>query len=206
MNWTHTFPVVTVRGTSYELGRQHGEQAAPLVARYLYWIERLTGLPRDTLCRNAMQFVPRLEALSPAFVEEVRGLADGAGITFEEAVLCQARAEAAHAPADGGCTAFALTGAATADGRTLAGQNQDLAPEYADVTIVLRVEPTGGRPRAVMVTFAGQLGYAGLNEYGVAHLRQCPLRCALAAGPAALSTQAPHPGAADGGRLRAALS
>ena len=98
MNRTHTFPVVTVRGTSYELGRQHGEQAAPLVARYLLWIERLTGLPRDTLCRNAMQFVPRLEALSPAFVEEVRGLADGAGISFEEAVLCQARAEAAHAP------------------------------------------------------------------------------------------------------------
>ncbi len=169
MNRTHTFPVVIVRGTSYELGRQHGEQAAPLVEQYLLWIERLTGLSRDTLCRNAMQFVPRLEALSPALVEEVRGLADGAGISFEEAVLCQARAEAAHAPADGGCTAFALTGAATTDGRTLAGQNQDLAPEYADVTIVLRVQPTDGRPRAVMVTFAGQLGYAGLNEYGVAH-------------------------------------
>ena len=37
------------------------------------------------------------------------------------------------------------------------------------MTIVLRVEPTDGRPRAVMVTFAGQLGYAGLNESGVAH-------------------------------------
>ena len=98
MNRTHAFPVVTVRGTSYELGRQHGEQAAPLVERYLYWIERLTGLSRDVLCRNAMQFVPRLEALSPAFVEEIRGLADGAGISFDEAVLCQARAEAAHAP------------------------------------------------------------------------------------------------------------
>ena len=168
MNQGHIFPLITVRGTSYEMGRQHGEQAGPLIERYLLWIERLTQLPRDTLCSNALQFVPRMEALSPAFVEEVRGLADGAGISFEEAVLCQVRAEAAQGEAEA-CSAFALTGEATAGGATLAGQNQDLKPEYADVTIVLHVQPTDGRPRAVMVTFAGQLGYAGMNEHGVAH-------------------------------------
>lgn len=162
------FPVIEVSGTSYEMGYEHGVQAADLIRRYLLWIEKLTRLSRDVLCRNAMTFLPAIEALSPELVKEMQGLAAGAGLSFEEAVLCQARADAAQVSA-GGCTAFALTGSATADGRPLAGQNQDLEPEYADVAVVLRVRPTDGRPRAVMFTFAGQLGYSGLNEYGVAH-------------------------------------
>ena len=163
-----TFPLVDVAGSAYDMGRQHGEQASDLIRRYLRLIERLTEKPREVLCAHALQFLPRMEALSPLFVEEIRGLADGAGLSFGEAVLCQVRAEAAHTP-EGGCTAFALTGEATADGQPLAGQNQDLEPEYSDVSIVLRIRPNDGRPRAVMYTFAGQLGYFGMNAYGVAN-------------------------------------
>lgn len=164
----HTFPLLEVAGNAYELGYQHGAQAAPLIESYLRLTERLTGKPRDLLCRNAMTLLPYMQALSPAYVTEIRGLADGAGISFDEAVLCQARAEAGRIP-EGGCTAFAVTGAATVDGQTLAGQNQDLEAEYADVAILLRVKPNDGRPRALMFTFAGQLGYSGMNEYGLAH-------------------------------------
>lgn len=162
-----TFPLIEVAGSAYELGFQHGAQAAELVERYLRWIERLAGQPRDVLGWKARAFLPSLEALSPAFVAEVRGLAAGAGISFEEALLCQVRSEAARVQAEG-CTAFGLTGAATADGQPLAGQNQDLEPEFADVAILLRVKPNDGRPRALMFTFAGQLGYAGMNQAGLA--------------------------------------
>ena len=48
----------------------------------------------------------------------------------------------------------------------MAGQNQDLELDF-DAVGVLRVVPNDGRPRAVMFTFAGQLGYAGLNQHGV---------------------------------------
>ena len=163
-----TFPLLEVRGDAYELGYQHGAQAAALVERYLRLTERLTGRTRDDLCARALMFLPYMEALSPAYVTEVRGLADGAGISFAEALLCQARAEAGRVR-EGGCTAFALQGAATADGGLLAGQNQDLEAEYADVAVLLRVQPTDGRPRALMFTFAGQLGYSGMNEHGVTH-------------------------------------
>ncbi|HRJ42562.1 MAG: hypothetical protein KJZ86_01815 [Caldilineaceae bacterium] len=163
-----TFPLIEVSGSSYEMGYQHGSQAAYLIQRYLLLIEQLTGKSRDALCRNAVGFLPFIQNLSPAYVEEIRGLADGAGISFEEAVLCQARAEAGKVP-DGGCTAFVVTGAATAYGQPLAGQNQDLEPEYADVAILLHVKPDDGRPRALIFTFAGQLGYAGMNQHGVAH-------------------------------------
>ena len=162
------FPLVEVSGTSYEMGYQHGTQAAGLVRRYLGWIDALTGKPRELLAANALSFLPGIEALSPSFLEEVRGLADGAGISFEEAALCQARAEAAAA-GEGACSAFALTGSATADGQPLAGQNQDLPTGYSDVALLLHVKPTDGRPRALMFTFAGQLGYSGMNQYGLAH-------------------------------------
>ncbi len=163
-----TFPLIEVSGCAYELGYQHGAQAAHLIQRYLLWIEKLTGLSRELLGRWAMAFFPLLENLSPALVKEIRGLAAGAAISFEEALLCQLRSEAADLN-QGGCTAFALTGRATVDQQPLAGQNQDLAPEFAEVAILLRVKPSDGRPRALMFTFAGQIGYAGMNEYGLTH-------------------------------------
>lgn len=91
---SHTFPLVEVSGNAYELGYQHGVQAADLIRRYLILTERLTRMSRVTLCRNAMSFLPLIEQFSPAYVEEIRGLASGAGLSFEEAMLCQARAEA----------------------------------------------------------------------------------------------------------------
>jgi isopenicillin-N N-acyltransferase like protein len=169
------FPLVEVSGSSYEMGYQHGARATTRVSRYLDWIEKQAGQPQDVLSRNALAFLPALQAFSPAFVEEVRGLADGAGISFEQALLCQVRGEAARVGGaessrpDEGCTAFAFTGSATADGQPLAGQNQDLEPEFEDLAILLRVKPNDGRPQALMFTFAGQLGYAGMNEYGLAH-------------------------------------
>ena len=177
-----TFPLIAVSGSSYEMGYQHGRQAGDLVQRYLTWIEKITGKSRADLCQNAQKFLPLIEALSPALVEEMRGLAEGAELSFEEALLCQARGEVAQVAPEG-CTAFALTGSATEDGQTLAGQNQDLSPEYADVGILLHVQPSDGRPRALMFTFAGQLGYSGMNQHGLAHfanaLYDCPWQLGL---------------------------
>ena len=178
----NVFPYVEVSGNSYEMGYQHGSQAAAAIDKYLIWIEKMTGKPRDELGANARAFLPYIEKLTPPLLEEVRGLSEGADISFEEALLCQCRGEAVLACAEG-CTAFALTGEATADGSPLAGQNQDLAPEFGDVGIVLHVKPNDGRPRAITFTFAGQLGYMGMNQHGVAHfangLGDCQWRMGL---------------------------
>lgn len=163
------FPLVSVAGTSYEMGYQHGEQAAPLIERYLRWIEKSTQSDRDQLGHRARAFLPFIERLNPALLEEVRGLSAGADISFEHALLCQTRGEAAQAPITEGCTAFALRGTATSHGQTLAGQNQDLPPEFSDLGIVLHIKPADQRPRAITFTFAGQLGYMGMNARGIAH-------------------------------------
>jgi isopenicillin-N N-acyltransferase-like protein len=158
------------------MGRQHGEIARPLVRKYLAWIEKLTGKSLSKLCQNALRFEHELARLSGAYVEEVRGLAEGAAISFAEALLCQVRAEACYA-LEGGCTAFALKGPATADGEPLLGQNQDMNVEFSDVAILLRVCPSDSRPRALMFTFAGQLGYSGMNSLGLAHFNNALYGC-----------------------------
>ncbi len=163
------FPVISVAGTARQMGYQHGKQAAPLIQKYLRWMRSLSGMPTYDLLRNALRFSPIIQRLSPRYMEEVAGLAEGAGISMAEAMLCQVRSEAAMRTAERGCTAFALTRSATAGGAPLAGQNQDLQAGFADVAIVLKVKPNDGRPAAVMLTFAGQLGYAGMNQYGVAN-------------------------------------
>jgi len=164
----HPFPLVEVSGDSYAMGYQHGEQAGVLVKHYARLIVKSTGISLESLCARTMAYLPLMEELSPEFVKEVRGLADGAGISFEEALLCQARGTAARVPLEG-CTALALTGSATPDGATLGAQNIDQEPEYADIMILLRVQPNDGRPEALMLTPAGQLGYQGMNEWGLAH-------------------------------------
>ncbi len=164
------FPLITVSGNAYQMGYEHGEQATVLIDRYLLWIEKSTGKSRDELGARARAFLPFIEDLNPLLLDEIRGLAEGARLPYEHALLCQTRGEAVGAPLPAeGCTAFALKGTATTHGQTLAGQNQDLPPEFSDLGIVLHLKPTDGRPRAITFTFAGQLGYMGMNEHGVAH-------------------------------------
>jgi hypothetical protein len=163
----HRFPFIEVSGTSYEMGYAYGAQARALIGKYILWIEMQSGASRVALAERAMAFLPLMQRLSPRFVEEVHGLADGAELSFGEALLCQARMEAANVASEG-CTAFAVTRSGTADHQPLAGQNQDMPPEMLDLAIVVRLKPSDGRPRAVMLTFAGQLGYHGMNQHGVA--------------------------------------
>ena len=167
--FVNRFPLVEATGSAYDMGYAHGAQAAPLIERYLGFIEKSTGRDRATLAAGAMSYVPLIESLSPAYVEEVRGLAEGADLSFEEAMICQVRGSAVRHIDSEGCTVFAVTGEGTVGGRTYAGQNQDLGPEFSDFGIVLRLAPADGRPRLVTFTFAGQLGYMGMNEHGVAH-------------------------------------
>lgn len=176
-----TPPLVKVFGGPYDRGRQHGRACGDLIRRYpevLLEVISLEGRwraldrasapekPADLLSR-AMTFLPAMEAFAPHLVEEVRGIADGARVSFAEALLVNVRAEVMGAAASEAlCTSFALGREATADGTILSGQNLDQHPANRDLMIVLHVEPDRG-PAILMCTFAGLVGYPGINSLGV---------------------------------------
>jgi isopenicillin-N N-acyltransferase like protein len=188
-----TLPWVSVSGGPYERGVRYGRQCGDLIARYADILLRTIrqeatwralpvdpSLDRESLLPRCLAFLPQYEAFAPHLVEEMRGIADGAKLTFAEVMLVNVRAEvmgirsdvvahrsgdAAAAPVDG-CTAFALGRSASANGEIVAGQNLDQDPANADLLIMLRVEPDDAPP-ALMCTFAGLVGYPGINAAGI---------------------------------------
>ena len=160
------------------MGVQHGEQCGERAHRFLDTI--LSGAvkgetTREEVVGRTAAFRPLFEQYVPRLMEEIRGLGDGAGLTPDEALLLQTRGAAARME---GCTTFVVSASGTTDGRILIGQNSDMNPEQEEVGIVLHLLPDEG-PRILMWTFAGHLGYHGMNSAGVAHFAN-----ALGGGPA----------------------
>ena len=168
------FPLYRARGTHRELGRQHGEQATRQIKAF---VEMLCARqPREQFRRRAAQFQPFFDRYCPHLLEEIRGLAEGAGVTFEEAMACSIRGEMRNAPAEG-CTAYVIGRRGAAERQIIAGQNSDMGPEMIPLSYVVHLQPQG-KPEVLMWTFGGMLGYHGMNSAGVAHFEN-----ALGGGP-----------------------
>ncbi len=160
-------PLVEVSGGAYAMGYQYGAQTRDLVRKRLALLESKANVSPGGLRREAMHTISPVRDASPALVQELRGLADGAGISLAEALLCQMKAPGGQATGTGGTT-FVIGSACTASSAPLAGLSLDLAPELEDLMLVLHLSPTDGRPRALILGLAGQLGNVGINEYGLA--------------------------------------
>ena len=113
----------------------------------------------------------------PHLVDEIRGLGEGAGIPFAEAMATNIRGEITRAPA-GGCTAYAVRSKGTSSGGVLVGQNSDMSGRAIEFAYVLHLKPTG-KPEVLIYTFGGMIGYHGTNSHGVSHFAN-----ALGGGPA----------------------
>jgi isopenicillin-N N-acyltransferase-like protein len=170
------YPLFRARGAHRELGRQHGEQAASRIKAHLEVICAHSRITRPELRRRALRFRPLFAKHCPHLLEEMEGLAEGAGIEPAEAMACNIRGEIAQAK-EGGCTAYAIGRGGAAAGEIIAGQNSDMTSEVIPLAYVLHLRPEG-KPEVLMWTFGGMIGYHGLNSAGVAHFAN-----ALGGGP-----------------------
>jgi isopenicillin-N N-acyltransferase-like protein len=156
-----------------ERGRQYGEQArdriAVSIAFYTDEFERKSGLTWANVCEQAPKWLPYIEAYSPELLDEVRGVAEGANVRFEEILALNGRGELRKGnpfERPEGCTAFSLTGEATSDGHVYCGQNWDWRVGTKDSVVMLRVVQPG-KPTIVMQVEAGQIGRHGANSAGI---------------------------------------
>jgi isopenicillin-N N-acyltransferase-like protein len=178
------FPHVRVSGGARERGRQYGEQARERVRRsieaYDAVFDHYAGWRWADVRRGAGRFAEPIEAFAPRYLEEIRGIAEGAGVDLEDIlginvrteVMFAAKARAAAAQADGGrgrpdgCSAFAVLPSASADGHTLIGQNWDWLLHSFDTVVVLEAAQDEG-PDFVTVVEAGLLAKTGMNSSGI---------------------------------------
>lgn len=160
------FPCYEARGAHRDVGRQHGEQAAEQIHEHLDLISRSLKLSRHQMAAGALRFQPLFEQYCPHLLDEILGLAEGARISYADALAVNVRSALKLVP-DTGCTAFVVAGRGTSRGRILAGQNSDVVPAVMRLGYGLIVRPAD-KPAALMWTFGGMIGYHGINSRGVA--------------------------------------
>jgi isopenicillin-N N-acyltransferase-like protein len=169
-------PVLTLSGTPYEIGCQHGSRCAEEIRTFLAdrlaRIDLLRGEPLDRSAALAAAggHLKWIEAALPELAQEIQGLADGAGISYREAALLQVRRELILHPANPSqCCDCTSVGCFDASGRAVLAQNIDLAGGMEELALILRVIPADpARPRLCMFTFKGLCGYLGVNSAGLA--------------------------------------
>src|SRR5215213_8856550 len=160
------FPLIDLSGSARERGRIHGKAAADPLRR--------SGVDWAELERRAEALVPSIEKFEPTYIEEMRGIAEGANEPFAAVVLMNARTEMVAAARQeqeakqvpDGCTAALALPEASADGVLLHGQNWDWRAECAETGVVLRIRRDDG-PDILTFTEAGGLARSGLNSAGI---------------------------------------
>lgn len=168
-------PMVRVKGSHREIGRQIGEFAKEQVIHSLenarelikgtYNILELTW---DGAIIQAQKYIPFAQERFPQYVEEVLGIAEGAGVNFDDlAVLNAMEAVTQDALHLTKCTSFAVNGERTADGHVLVAHNEDWLPEDEDDVYLIHAEPNDEPPFLAM-TYGGLLPNIGFNALGIA--------------------------------------
>ena len=173
-----TFPHVRVEGGPRDRGRSYGEQVRDHVHRSIEAYEEVfgayAGWTWNMVTDHARAYEQPIERFEPSYLEEIRGIADGAGVAAADVLAINVRTEimfAAKARDATGravpeCSAFAVTPARSSDGHTLIGQNWDWLLHSAETVLVLEVEQPD-RPDFVTVVEAGLLAKTGMNSSGV---------------------------------------
>jgi isopenicillin-N N-acyltransferase-like protein len=172
------FPELKAAGSPGAMGLAHGEAFAAQirhnVAFYLEYLSKRTGRDTKGVLSIAQTFSKVIGAHVPELLEEMTGIAKGAGCQLEEILAVNARTDLLvlgraktnrsdeSVSATPGCTALAIE--ERVDGQRLLalGQNWDWNGALRKNTVILRLEPPDG-PRIVTFTEAGMVGKIGFN-------------------------------------------
>ncbi|TFH87778.1 peptidase C45 acyl-coenzyme A--6- aminopenicillanic acid acyl-transferase [Billgrantia azerbaijanica] len=149
-----------------EVGYAHGQTYARMIHRSVAVYDRLfhdfVGLRWAAARREADRFATMIERGFPAILEEMDGIARGAGLDLGDILTLNCRSEISLTRASGGCSAFALTRA----GQQWLAQNWDWRADQRHNVVALKLS---GRDHAPLVSVgeAGMVAKIGLNAHGV---------------------------------------
>ncbi|HUU36625.1 MAG TPA: C45 family autoproteolytic acyltransferase/hydrolase, partial [Candidatus Desulfaltia sp.] len=135
-------------------------------------LEKTFSVPAPTYIAKLLEasdFQPAIERWTPGLLDEVRGIADGAGIDFETIYAFQLVDESWVMGADLGlskCTTIAAR--KRGNSPALVSQTLDIPTFYHGFQTVLRIRGNDEEPGALVFTFPGFIAANGLNDRSVA--------------------------------------
>src|SRR4029077_5555009 len=172
-------PVLTLKGSPYQIGYKHGKKARPEIEQnlevYFRRFKSETELSHDVALGRAAKFLEVIDKSSPEYAETMKGVAAGSGQKILDITALNVRYELMYSqfskiglkpvPKAFGCTAFATVPAAVENGHLIMAQNWDWIPEVKGP--FLKVKNENG-PDVLSFTEAGVVGgKIGLNSEGL---------------------------------------
>jgi isopenicillin-N N-acyltransferase-like protein len=163
------YPELTVSGSSRQMGEQIGEALREQIHGFdaiaLERVRKTMDVSRQRALAVARRCTEDVRGYAPHMLEELEGMTHASGLPVERLMLLQMRNQLQpDSVADaGGCTSFALGGAA---GSSITGQNWDNDPALDPFSVVLTRRPVDA-PAFLSITQAGLIAYLGVNDAGI---------------------------------------
>jgi isopenicillin-N N-acyltransferase-like protein len=163
-------PEVIATGSAWDIGFAHGSQIPHKIAICMQNYERL--FQETAECdwpeskNRASTYLPSLEEKEPDLVEEMRGIAAGAGVDFMDILALNLRSEISLTNYSDGCTSIVSQNRNSGSNEVLLAQNWDWVGEAGKSMAFFDLKKTG-KPRIRMLGEAGIVAKFGFNEHGV---------------------------------------
>ena len=162
------FPLIVLKGSARERGIAHGTAAADKITisldLYAGLFQVYAGLTWDEAKKKALRFEKFIADYFPDALEEMRGIAEGCGCTYEDILALNCRSELMFALPDG-CSTVGFPPEATG-GKTILAQTWDWLSPCRPATVILEVHQDP-LPTILTVSEAGMVGGKGLNSSGI---------------------------------------
>ena len=171
--------VVELSGDAYARGLAGGQAMRSRIhshmAAWREWLAAVTGADPDDYLRRMLRETDYRAAIgrhTPDLLEEVRGLAAGAGVDPDLMFALQLmdeewfyrRGAGLRRRAPDKCSSLAIV---EPGGPTWIGQNMDLGRYTHGHQVALRIAADGGHPGSLVFTTAGVIALMGVNDAGL---------------------------------------
>jgi hypothetical protein len=167
--------IVDLAGTPYQMGRTHGQtlkaEIQELVKRWKDDLEKTYQVPANVFIREFLEktdFKPAMDRWTPGLLDEVRGIAEGAGIDFDTMYVYQLIDEVWAMGPDLGFSKCTTVGAGKRNGDpAYVAQTLDIPAFYHGYQTVLRIRDDRDDLETLVFTIPGVVAANGLNSRSV---------------------------------------
>lgn len=167
-------PILEVRGTNHAMGQQIGESIRSKVLHGVentraYFSRNISALQLswDGAVLQALNYMFFASQIYPQYIEEIRGIAEGANMNYADLAVVNAfecvAVDALHLQK---CTSLAA-GLSRTGGTVLVGHNEDWLAEDESNVYFLLAHPED-EPAFIAMSYGGLLPNIGFNEAGIA--------------------------------------
>lgn len=171
----HPAPLVVVKGSHLEIGRQIGEAVRPAIQHSIESAKMLVQSAEHKLHLTlkgaqiqALKYSPFIQERYPQYYDEILGISQGADVSLEDLLVLNAleavTMDALHLTK---CTSLAVNEECTENKNTLVGHNEDWLPDDEADVYVVQIS-ADDEPPFLAMTYGGLLPNIGFNAFGIA--------------------------------------